>query len=256
MKSLRGVIKLLVLFTGMLLIFGVYVACQLVMRPFAGARQRCHDAVVRAWARYCSFILGMRVIVEGEPPVPPFFMVANHLSYVDVIALLTCVRATFLAKSEIARWPLLGMLARGVGTLFIDRKRKRDLVRVSELLHRELASGRGLVVFPEGTSWNSDAILPFKPSTLEVAVGLGMPVHCAALHYITPMDCESARTAVCWWGDAKFAPHMKRLAALPEFIVRIRFGTQPVSAGDRKTLAEAAHRAVAALHLEIKNENR
>lgn len=256
MKNLRSFLKSIVLFAGMFLIFGVYVISQVVLRPFARARQRCHDVVVRVWARYCSFILGMRVIVEGVPPTPPFFMVSNHLSYVDVIALLTCVRATFLAKSEIARWPLLGMLARGVGTLFIDRKRKRDLVRVSELFHRELAVGRGLVVFPEGTSWNSDSILPFKPSTLEVAVELGMPVHCVALHYTTPAECESARTAVCWWGDMKFAPHMKKLAALPEFTARIRFGEQPVSAGDRKTLAEAAHRAVAALHLEIKNETR
>lgn len=251
MDRVRATWKLLLFAATTLPLFTAYLLGQLISRPFPRARARAHSSMVRRWARVAAWCLSMRVIVEGAPPKPPFFLVCNHLSYLDVIALLTCVDGTFLGKSEIASWPLLGALARGVGTLFIDRTRKRDLVRVSELLRRELRDGRGIVVFPESTSSPGDAILPFKASTLEVAVEFGLPVHCASIRYETPPGAAPARLAVCWWGDMSFTPHIFEMTALPGFTARIRFAAEPVRGSDRKALAHSARAVVSTLHAEL-----
>lgn len=251
MNTVRAVWKLFLFSVTTLPVFSTYLLSQFLLRPFPRARARAHDTLVRNWARISAWTLSMKIRVEGVPPKPPFFLVCNHLSYVDVIALLTCTRGTFVAKSEIAGWPLLGVLARGVGTLFIDRTKKRDLVRVSELLRQELRDGRGIVIFPEATSSSGDAILPFKASTFEVPIEFDLPVHCAALRYETPLGCPAARMAVCWWGDMRFMPHLLEMAALPEYTARIRFGATAVRAADRKTLAATAAAEVTALHAEL-----
>lgn len=255
MSRIRSTVKLLLFAATTVPLFSAYLLTRLVLRPFPAVRARAHSSLVRAWAKIAAWCVSMRVVVEGEPPEPPFFLVCNHLSYVDVIALLTCVDGTFLAKSEIASWPLLGALARGVGTLFIDRTRKRDLVRVSELLRREIRDRRGIIVFPESTSSAGDEVLPFKASTLEVAVEFGLPVHCAAIRYETPPGAAPARLAVCWWGDMTFAPHLVTMTALPEFTARIRFAADVVRESDRKALAASARAAVAALHAELANRS-
>jgi 1-acyl-sn-glycerol-3-phosphate acyltransferase len=251
MTRVRAAAKLAAFFLTTIPLFGAFLVTRVLLTPFRGVQSRVGGALVSWWARVAASCVGMRVSVEGVAPTPPFFLVANHLSYLDVIALLTRVRGTFLAKSDIAHWPLLGLLARGVGTLFVDRTRKRDLVRISDLLRRELLAGQGIVVFPEATSSSGDAVLPFKPSTFEVPLELGIPVRCAALHYETPAGSEPARTSVCWWGDMKFVPHLWKMAALPNLTARIRFAAEPITGADRKVLASSAHATVTALHAAL-----
>jgi 1-acyl-sn-glycerol-3-phosphate acyltransferase len=234
-------------------LYGSYLVATTALLPFPKAAQRVHDRLLRTWARGVGRALAMRVAIEGTPPEPPFFLVANHLSYVDIVALLTCVKGTFLAKSEIAGWPLLGTLARGVGTLFIERERKRDVLRVSARIRDELARGRGIIVFPEATSTPGDEVLPFKASTFAVPLDVGLPVHVAAISYATPRGAGTPRDAVCWHGDEPFVPHLMRLTALPWFSARIRFGSEPLAAADRKRLATLARAEVAALHAGLQD---
>jgi 1-acyl-sn-glycerol-3-phosphate acyltransferase len=153
--------------------------------------------------------------------------------------LASFVHTAFVAKAEIQGWPALGRIFQTADTIFIDRGRKRDVVRVMELVGQEIDRGLGVLVFPEGTSGKGDEILPFKPSLLEFACSRDLPVHWATLHYRTPEGQLPASQAVCWWGNEGIVPHFKRLIVLPSFEAILRFGDEPVAHGNRKELAEA-----------------
>lgn len=206
------------------------------------------------WARAILWVMGVEARYEG--PVPKrageeeaYFLVANHLSYVDIPLLLSRLDARFLAKSEIASWPVLGLLARSTGTLFVDRSRKRDLTRVISEVKSVLAKGPGVIVFPEGTSTDGSTVERFKPSLFEVPVETGIPVRVAALHYHAPAGPKPAWEAVCWWGDAPFGPHFLQFLRQPRTIATVTFSPEILRAADastagaRKELASAAQRA-------------
>ncbi len=193
----------------------------------------------RLWGRGLCWGFGMRRRLEGVPPQGQFFLIANHVSYVDIVLLASYVDIAFVAKSDLRHWPALGRIFEAADTIFIDRSRKRDVVRVMNLVGKEIDRGLGVLVFPEGTSGKGDEILPFKPSLLEFACTRDLPVHWATLHYETPPGEPPASRSVCWWGDEGFFPHFKRLIVLPSFEGTLRFGAVPVAHGNRKELAEA-----------------
>jgi len=196
-------------------------------------------------------VLGIRLEVRGEAPRPPFFLVANHLSYVDILVLHSCLNCLFLAKSEVGSWPVIGFLARSTGTLFVERGRKTDLLRVIRETQRRMDGGFGVVVFPEGTSTDGSAVLPFKASLFEVPASTGQAVQCASISYITPPSAPPARLAVCWWGGMTFGRHFLELLTLPPFRALVSFGTEPIVAPDRKTLALESQRAVESLFTPV-----
>jgi 1-acyl-sn-glycerol-3-phosphate acyltransferase len=198
----------------------------------------------RIWARSLARVLGMQSEVRGTPPDPPFILVANHLSYVDVILLGSCLPCVFVAKADLASWPLAGSLCRAVDTLFIDRASKRDIPRVMEQIDEILQDGRGVVVFPEGTSSKGDAVAPFRSGLLEAAARSDRPVSYAALSYTTPPHAAPARLAICWWGDAPLLPHLIELMRLPRFRATVTFGEESIRETDRKILASRLHAAV------------
>lgn len=207
--------------------------------------ERLHNLALRTWARSMAWVLGMRLVVEGSAPRPPFLLAANHLSYLDIIALWTRAEGDFLAKSEIAGWPLFGWLTRSAGTLFVDRTRAADLPRVIALVQGVLARRRGVIFFPEGTSSEGAGVLPFRPSLFEAAIATGHPVHCASITYATPSGAPPAREAVCWWGDMDFLGHLYRLMMLPGFEARVVFEPEPARGQSRKELARHAQALVA-----------
>lgn len=209
------------------------------------AATRSHFFHMRLWGRVVVAILGIEIEVRGVPPKPPFFLVSNHLSYVDIGVLMSRIDCVFLAKSEIAGWPILGFLARTTGTLFVDRRRRTDIPRVIARVQAVLDSGRGVVVFPEGTSTRGASVQRFKPSIFEVPIRTGTPVSHASLTYATPPGAPPAWLSVCWWGDMTFVKHFLELLTLPGFRSTVTFGAERVTADDRKTLAAMAQRAVA-----------
>jgi 1-acyl-sn-glycerol-3-phosphate acyltransferase len=200
----------------------------------------------RIWARGVARILRMRIETDGNPPKPPFLLVTNHLSYIDVILIMSLLDAAFVAKADAASWPFFGGLCRTGGTIFLDRTRKRDLPRALQEIHTTLERGRSVVLFPEGTTSNGGEVLPFRSSLLQGAASHGVPVAHATLTYATDPPAPAARRAVCWWGNVTFLGHLVGLIMLPGFRAHIRFGSETVRDKDRKRLAASLEQRIRA----------
>lgn len=235
-------IALLLLVTGVFLAI-LWTAFALLL-PTPRLRRPARNTIFRVWARICLRVIGGRLRVEGLPPRTPFLLVCNHLGYVDIPVLAACTDAWFVAKMEMRSWLLVGMLCRSVGTIFIDRKLSRDVLRVNRLIEDVLADGYGVVLFPEGTSTQGFEVRRFRTSLLDHAARTGMPVHAAALTYRTPPGEPPANLSVCWWGDAPLFAHAQRLFELRRFDAIVRFSPAAVSGSDRKELAASLHEEV------------
>lgn len=217
---------------------------KLLLLPWPRRRRAWLDRQRSRWAHAVGRLFGLRWRVEGRPPEPPFLMVANHVSYVDVFLLMAVTGAQFVAKAEVGSWPLIGHLCRVGGTMLIDRGAKRDLLRVGRRIEEWMAAGGGVVVFPEGTTGRGDALLPFKPSLLEGAVRGNAPVWYGTICYRYP-DGSPPGDAVAWWGDMLLVPHLLRLLLVPRIDAVLTFGPEPIAATDRKLLAERLRAAMA-----------
>ncbi len=186
----------------------------------------------------------MEVSVIGEAPKLPFFLVSNHLSYMDIVALSSVTDCVFIAKSEIAGWAGVGRMARGIGTIFIERTNYQDLPRVISRIEQALAEGKGIILFAEGTSGMGDRVLPFSSALLEPAARLGVPVSYASIRYTTPPTEMPAYRAVSWWGEMTLMPHLIELLKVPAFNASIRFGSERICERDRKILSRRLWNAV------------
>lgn len=205
----------------------------------------------RAWSGVLLRVLAVRLSVEGSAPSPPFLLVSNHLSYLDILVLGSRAPMVFVSRADVAGWPVLGRLARQVGTLFVDRERRRDIPRVVEAMQARLAEQLGVTLFPEATSSDGSDVLPFRAPLLEPAARSGLPVWYASLSYATPTGSPPARLAVCWWADMTFPGHVFGLLRLPRVSARVTFGLNPVASDDRKVLAEALWQAIRQQHRPV-----
>ena len=210
----------------------------------AGGARNWRNRNFRGWARTAARVMGMTIHVRNEPPTGPFLMVSNHLSYVDVIALGSQTDCAFIAKSDVASWPVLGLICKTMDTIFVDRRLKRDVRRVMLQIDQTLKSGLGVVLFAEGTSTNGQGVLPFKTSLLDFAARNHVPVHYASVRYVAPAGETPADTSVCWWGEMTFPDHLFRLLQLSSFQASLVYGSEPIIADDRRVLAATLWQAV------------
>jgi 1-acyl-sn-glycerol-3-phosphate acyltransferase len=190
--------------------------------------------------------------VSFTGPVPKSgLLVANHLSYLDILVLASITPAVFVSKSEVRQWPLFGWLASLGGTVFIQRERRTHVGPVNREIAATMADGALVVVFPEGTSTNGDAVLPFRSPLLEPVMAGSHPIATAFLHY--ELDGGDARNEVCYWGDHTFFPHAMNLLGKRRVRATVCFGTFQRTTDDRKELALQLRQAV--LELKEVSEN-
>ena len=220
----------------LLLTFGVYFAW-FISSFFIPNKLYWRQLCFRLWAHGFARIAGMSVEVIGPVPRPPFFLVTNHLSYVDIPAIRAVVNGVFVAKAEIREWFVAGKIISDMGMVFIDRQNRRDIPRAGAKIISRLSDGEGVIVFPEGTSTKGEDVLPFNSSFLQFAAESDVSVSYASIGYRTPPGGMTASEAVCWWDDISFFRHMLRLFSLPGFTAIINFGEEPILSTDRKKLA-------------------
>ena len=213
-------------------------------RSAAVLRARVRRRLKRVWARGMMRVAGVRVVTAGQPPPGGALVVSNHLSYLDIPVLDSVMPMVFVARADLRRWPFWGPMASLGGTIYVDRATRRDVLRVRREMGEAMARGDSVIVFPEATTSGGDTMLPFKPALLADAAEANTPVYWLTLSYRTPPDGPAARDQVCWWGDTDFLPHVLGLFALRRVECRMRFGDEPLRAGDRKVLAADLRRAM------------
>jgi len=176
---------------------------------------------------------GVRVQVEGTPPSGgPYVLVANHVSYMDPLAICSVVSCSAVAKQEVGDWPLIGESLRTLGVMMVSREDPHSGARVLRQALRTLEAGTGVLVFPEGTTSAGDDVLPLRRGIFGAARIAGVPVVPVAIRYDVP--------EMAWIGAQLFVPHYVRTTARRAALAELRFGA-PVDPGAYATPQALAH---------------
>lgn len=205
--------------------------------------------VQRALARAVLAGLGIRHSAAGRLPQERALLVANHVSWLDVVVILAHAPARLLAKREVRAWPLIGRLAATLGTVFVDRSRPKRLPATVAEVSRNLAAGAVVAVFPEGTTWCGRMAGGFRPAMFQAAVDAGAPVVPVRLSFT---QSGAVSTVAAFIGDETLLASLKRVVAARDLTVSLRAYPKlhPVPceppAHSRRVLARAAAAAVAA----------
>jgi 1-acyl-sn-glycerol-3-phosphate acyltransferase len=224
--------------------------------------RRLAERIPQAHHRLCSRLLGFRIERRGRiSRARPTLFVGNHSSYLDIIIYGALISGSFVAKSEVAGWPLFGWLARMQRTVFVDRNRRRTHHHRNDIARR-LEHGDNLILFPEGTSNDGNRVLPFRSALFSVAepgaVTLKGPEGAARSLTVQPVSIaytrlngfpigHALRPCFAWYGDMGMAGHLFRALSLGRVTVVVEFH-RPVTIeefGSRKALSEHCYQVVA-----------
>jgi len=202
----------------------------------------------RQWARKMLKRIGVELEVVGAPAqTGPILLVANHISWVDIVALLALSPCRFVSKADVARWPLLGTLVNGGGTLFVKRESRRDAMRVVHRMVQGLKDGDILAVFPEGTTGDGSSVLPFHSSLIQAAISADAPVQPVAVQIVDSRSGRPSR-AVSYMGDESLAGSIWRTLCARELCAVVTFGAPQHAAGrDRRAWAQDLRREITAM---------
>lgn len=207
--------------------------------------------IARRWSCLLIAALGIRLEVRGWTPADRgpvgVLHVANHISWIDNLALLATFPLPAVAKREVAHWPMIGRFARGLGTIFIDRDRPRSLPGDVERVSDVLRSGTGVLVTPEGTTWCGARMGRFRPAMFQAAIDTGAAVRPVAIRYGT----EDGRptSAAAFVGPDSFVRSLRRVIATRGLVVEVHsLPTLPARIStDRRALALLAEYSIAAV---------
>lgn len=217
--------------------------------------------VAQLWQRFVCFLMGIRITVTGRPAEDrPLLLLSNHSSWLDIPVLASVAPVSFIAKQEVANWPVVGFLARTQRTVFVDRDRRHATGTQADAVAGRLSKGDIIVLFAEGTSSDGNKVLPFRSALVGAAqraigddgVATLQPVAIAYTRMLGLPLGRQHRPRVAWYGGADLLPHLKRILSDGGVDVHVVFGPpQRLAARDDRKAAtgragEVVRQAVAA----------
>ena len=211
--------------------------------PFVSQARRRHE--VKRWSARLLRILAVRLHVYGDPPRrgTPLMLIANHVSWLDIYAINAVLPVRFVAKAEVRRWPVIGWFSEKAGTLFIERARRHDTVRLSRLVMEAMQAGDPVAIFPEGTTSDGSELLKFHSSLLQPALDARAGLYPVAIRYVRGDGTPCAEVA--YDGDKSLWDTLWLIAMQRTIDMHVYF-LAPLAYHDhhRRELAQAAREAI------------
>lgn len=217
--------------------------------------------------RHVCRLLGIRVEQRGRPtPDRPLLVISNHLSWLDITVISTLAPLSFVAKAEVATWPLFGRFARLQRSVFIDRTRRKGAAEANREIAERLAGGDAIVLFAEGTTSDGNRVLPFRSAV----VGAARDAIAEAGHtghvVIQPLTVayprrgglpvtRNSRAEIAWHGDMELLPHLAAIIAGPPLDAVVVWG-EPIAfdvASDRKAITRRVEAEIRATYMDLVN---
>ncbi len=193
----------------------------LIARAQKRKNRRLNKKILNFWSKLLCRICGLKVISKGKIHANPVFIVANHVSWLDIPVIHSYKLAGFVAKEEISRWPILGWIVKSGETLFITRGKKESRKQVLKRIDARLNEGRSIAVFPEGKVTDGSYVARFHRQLMQAAIETQTPIQAIAIKYKTKTGYRNPHVAFI--DDESFAKNVFRILSLPSSIVELNF---------------------------------
>ena len=220
----------------------------IITRHFPRLGMEAREERVQVWSLQFLALWGIHLKVLGQPVLAgPALLVSNHISWLDILVIHAARYCRFVSKSDVRAWPLVGQLATAAGTLYIERSRRKDALRMVRDMAQALQEGDVLAVFPEGTTSDGLNLLPFHANLIESVVAAQAPVQPLALRFVDARTGEPT-LAPCYIGDDTLIASVWRTLTAPPIVAVVHFGEPQLAEGrERRQWARDLREAVQAL---------
>ncbi|CAE6706262.1 lysophospholipid acyltransferase family protein [Paraburkholderia nemoris] len=231
------------------LLHGMWIVATRFSKVGADGRQTLN----REWSLKMLRLCGMRLVVHNDSARLDrgALVVANHISWIDIYVINAWRPTPFVSKAEIRQWPVVGWLAQQLDTVFIQREKRSDAKRIMHELSDRLSAGELMCVFPEGTTTNGLALLPFHANMFQAAVSASVPVQPLCIMYEDAQGRQS--TAPAYIDDLTLADSLNMLLSGGPLTAHVYVGAPLAPGADRRTLAAEAEGVIAAALREMQS---
>ncbi len=224
-------------------ILGFFLLGAPVQGLLARRRPRSANRIPLFFCRTLLRLFRVEVDVRGEPlATGPVLVVANHVSWIDILAFGSILPFCFVAKSEVGRWPILSAFAEVQGTVFLDRRRRRSIPPSNRRMAARMLEGRPVLLFPEGTTVGRHGPGAFLTSHFAAARDVLQADPRRRVVSVQPVAIWYSRDDAAWIGDDDLVSHIWRTLRLPPLRCSVRFGT-PLAFDDTSNRKTIAHHA-------------
>jgi 1-acyl-sn-glycerol-3-phosphate acyltransferase len=235
MQAVRATIRLTILAVLLPLALADAAWLRLVTIPTGTHLAHARAAWLHRWSRIARRVLGLHLDQRGFTPVSGI-VVANHTSLLDAILLAAVRPCVFVAGAEVCRWPIVGMLARLGGTLFVDPRRRNDTARINFMIQRAVQRRLLVVIFPECRGTDGTTLRAFTSALFQPAAELGCTLTAAAINY--RLECDDDHVTPLFSPKARGFSQLAHLLTCCHARAVVAFSAPTFRRGDRKQLAQ------------------
>lgn len=219
MPYLRFIFRLTVLLCAMVLILPLVLLTILIAQKINN--RLLNKNILNLWSHLLCRICGLKVVKKGDTYHQPVLVVANHISWLDIPVIHSYMLVGFVAKAEIAEWPIMGWIVKIGETLFIKRGQQASRKRVLQTIDTRLSEGRSVALFPEGKATDGEQLGRFHRQLMQAAIETQVPIQAIAIKYIKRNGQRNK--SIGFKADETFIQNVFRVLSLPSSTVELNF---------------------------------